>query len=128
MLANYLQKRKLFVQGTVTSAAGVFFDAFYLQDETGGIMAFNEVPESSLKEGDIVRVYGHIDTYEGDKEVIFGSFNSSVVKISEGEPLQPTMMSTADSNLDSNQGQFVKLVGEVKDASKSKDSSPILCD
>ncbi len=62
------------VEGTVTTGAGVFFDSFNLQDETGGIMAFKEVPDGSLKPGDKVRVYGHMKTFENNKEFEFTSF------------------------------------------------------
>ncbi|TXK80325.1 CehA/McbA family metallohydrolase [Paenibacillus sp. N3.4] len=54
------------VQGKVTSGAGVFYDAVYVQDETGGIMAFSEIPEGSLKVGDTIRAYGHIKIFENN--------------------------------------------------------------
>ncbi|PNB77223.1 hypothetical protein C1X30_29625, partial [Pseudomonas sp. FW305-BF6] len=46
------EDKEAVIEGTVTTAAGVFFDAFYVQDETGGIMAFKEAPEGSLEVGD----------------------------------------------------------------------------
>ncbi|KAB2333301.1 hypothetical protein F7731_15700 [Cytobacillus depressus] len=118
------EDKEVVVQGKVTSAAGVFFDAFYVQDETGGIMAFNEVPDNSLKEGDIVRVYGHIKTFENNLEVEFGNFNESVVKISSGEPLQPKVMTTKEATDDRNQGQLIKVKGKVKDNSNAETDSP----
>ena len=63
------------IEGTVTTGAGVFFDAFYVQDETGGIMAFQEVPADSLKPGDKVRIYGHIITFDNNKEIEFTSLS-----------------------------------------------------
>ncbi|MBU8880965.1 CehA/McbA family metallohydrolase [Bacillus sp. FJAT-29790] len=123
--ARHLPEDKdVVVQGKVTSAAGVFFDAFYVQDETGGIMAFNEVPDNSLQEGDIVRVYGHIKTFENNLEVEFGNFNESVVKVSSGEPLQPKTMTTKEATSDSNQGQLIKVAGKVKDNSQAEADSP----
>ncbi|TVX96512.1 S-layer homology domain-containing protein [Cohnella terricola] len=101
------------VQGTVTTAVNVFFDAAYVQDETGGIMAFNEIPEGSLKEGDIIRVYGHIKTFENNKEVEFDKFDNSIVKLGSGTPLEPKKVSTAESVSDAYQGQLVKVAGKV---------------
>ncbi|MFD2328564.1 S-layer homology domain-containing protein [Cohnella sp. GCM10020058] len=101
------------VQGTVTSAAGVFFDAFYLEDATGGIMAFNEVPENALKLGDVVRVYGHVKVFENNFELEFDGFDKSVVKVSAGAPKEPTQVSTAASVSSDNQGRLVKVTGAV---------------
>lgn len=101
------------VEGTVTTGAGVFFDAFYLQDDTGGIMAFQEVPEGSLQEGDKVRVYGHIKTFENNKELEFVSFDQDVIKIGSGEPVQPKVVKTGEATSDSNQGLLVKVKGLV---------------
>jgi uncharacterized protein YjdB len=101
------------VEGTVTTAAGVFYDAFYLQDETGGVMAFNEVPEGSLKLGDKVRVYGHIKIFENNTEVEFDTFANSVVKLGSGTPIEPTPLTTAQANAEENQGLLVKVVGKV---------------
>lgn len=102
------------VEGTVTTGAGVFFDAFYVQDETGGIMAFQEVPADSIKPGDKVRIYGHIITFDGNKEIEFTSFNQDVIKIGTGEPLQPKVVPTGEATAKSNQGLLVKVKGTVK--------------
>lgn len=102
------------IEGTVTTGAGVFFDAFYVQDETGGIMAFQEVPADSIKLGDKVRIYGHIITFDGNKEIEFTSFNQDVIKIATGEPLQPKVVPTGEATSDANQGLLVKVKGTVK--------------
>jgi uncharacterized protein YdeI (BOF family) len=101
------------VEGTVTTGAGVFFDAFYVQDETGGIMAFQEVPAGSIKPGDKVRIYGHIITFDGNKEIEFTSFDQDVIKIGTGEPLQPKVVPTVEATSDANQGLLVKVTGKV---------------
>ncbi|AZU60951.1 DUF4350 domain-containing protein [Neobacillus mesonae] len=101
------------VEGTVTTAAGVFFDAFYVQDDTGGIMAFLEVPEGSIKLGDKVRVYGHIKTFENNKELEFTSFTKDVIKLGSGEPLQPKLVPTGEATSAANQGLLVKVKGKV---------------
>lgn len=101
------------IEGTVTTGAGVFFDAFYVQDETGGIMAFQEVPADSIIPGDKVRIYGHIITFDGNKEIEFSSFNQDVIKIGTGEPLQPKLVPTGEATSDANQGLLVKVKGKV---------------
>ncbi|KMY51930.1 S-layer homology domain-containing protein [Peribacillus loiseleuriae] len=101
------------VEGTVTTGAGVFFDAFNLQDETGGIMAFQEVPEGSLKPGDKVRVYGHMKTFDNNKELEFIKFSHDVIKIGTGEPLQPKELTTGTATADENLGLLVKATGKV---------------
>ncbi|GGG60401.1 S-layer homology domain-containing protein [Paenibacillus radicis (ex Gao et al. 2016)] len=103
------------VEGKVTSAAGVFFDAFYIQDETGGIMAFNEVPADSLQLGDTVRVYGHVKIFENNLEIMFDNFDKNVLKLNK-EPeqaVQPKAIKTGQAASDNVQGLLVKLTGKV---------------
>jgi hypothetical protein len=101
------------IEGTVTTGAGVFFDAFYVQDETGGIMAFQEVPADSIKPGDKVRIYGHIITFDGNKEIEFTSFDQDVIKIGTGEPLPAKEVPTGEATSNANQGLLVKVKGKV---------------
>lgn len=114
------------VEGTVTTAAGVFFDAFYLQDDTGGIMAFQEVPAGSLKAGDKVRVYGHMKTFENNKELEFTSFALDVIKLESGSPILPKSVSTGQATTADNQGLLVKVKGKV--VSKFDENSYVIND
>ncbi|CAH2713611.1 hypothetical protein BACCIP111895_00747 [Neobacillus rhizosphaerae] len=114
------------VEGTVTTGAGVFFDAFNLQDETGGIMAFQEVPDGSLKAGDKVRVYGHMKTFDNNKELEFTNFSKDVIKIGTGEPLQPKVVPTGEATSATNQGLLVKVKGTV--VSKFDENSYVIND
>ncbi|WP_052353748.1 DUF4350 domain-containing protein [Neobacillus jeddahensis] len=114
------------VEGTVTTGAGVFFDAFYLQDDTGGIMAFQEVPEGTLQAGDKVRVYGHIKTFENNKELEFTTFTKDVIKLGSGDPVQPKQVSTGEATSTANQGSLVKVKGTV--VSKFDDNSYVIND
>ncbi|MCC3375441.1 S-layer homology domain-containing protein [Cohnella sp. REN36] len=116
---------EVLIQGQVTTAAGVFFDAAYVQDETGGIMAFNDVPEGTLKLGDVVRVYGHIKVFENNTEIEFDKFDNSIVKVSEGTPLAPKAVSTKDSISPAYQGQLVRVTGTV---TEMPDSNSIVVD
>ncbi|SFK99759.1 S-layer homology domain-containing protein [Paenibacillus sp. 1_12] len=101
------------IQGKVTTTA--FYDAVYVQDETGGIMAFNEVPAGSLVVGDTVRIYGHIKIFENNTELEFDKFDNSIVKIntSPGVPVEPKAVSTQDAYAEANQGQLLKVTGKV---------------
>jgi DNA/RNA endonuclease YhcR with UshA esterase domain len=114
------------IEGTVTTGAGVFFDAFYVQDETGGIMAFQEVPAGSIVPGDKVRIYGHIITFDNNKEIEFASFEQDVIKIGTGEPVQPKLVPTGEATSDANQGLLVKVKGKV--VSKFDDNSYVIND
>ncbi|WHY66375.1 lamin tail domain-containing protein [Neobacillus sp. SuZ13] len=114
------------VEGTVTTPAGNFFDAFYLQDATGGIMAFLEVPDGSLKLGDKVRVYGHIKTFENNKELEFTSFAKDVIKLGSSEPVQPKLVPTGEATSALNQGLLVKVKGKV--VSKYDENSYVIND
>ncbi|WP_421385528.1 cell wall-binding repeat-containing protein [Bacillus salacetis] len=115
------------VEGTVTSDTATFFDAFYIEDETGGIFAYKEIPdENALKLGDKVRVYGKIKMFEGDLELEFGSFEQDVIKIGEGEPVAPAEMTTSEAALEENQGELVKVTGKV--VSKYDEKSYVIND
>jgi 2',3'-cyclic-nucleotide 2'-phosphodiesterase (5'-nucleotidase family)/DNA/RNA endonuclease YhcR with UshA esterase domain len=114
------------IEGTVTTGAGVFFDAFYVQDETGGIMAFQEVPAGSIVPGDKVRIYGHIITFDNNKEIEFTSFEQDVIKIGTGEPVQPKLVPTGEATSDANQGLLVKVKGQV--VSKFDENSYVIND
>ncbi|MGE7611529.1 S-layer homology domain-containing protein [Paenibacillus sp. NPDC101420] len=102
------------VEGTVVTGSDIFFDAFYVQDASGGIMAFKEVPEKSLVEGDIVRIYGKTKLFENNYELEFDSFAMDVIKTGHTDPVQPLTLTTAQANLDSNQGLLVKVTGKVR--------------
>ena len=118
-----LEGTDIVVEGTVTTAAGVFFDAFYVQDGTGGIMAFNEVPKDSLQLGDTVRIYGHVKVFEQNVEIMFDNFNKNVLKLNKvpGQPLEPKRITTGAAKEEANQGVLVKLSGVVKRVSSIPD-------
>ncbi|WP_379154030.1 S-layer homology domain-containing protein [Paenibacillus sp. sgz5001063] len=101
------------IEGTVVTGSNIFFDAFYVQDATGGIMAFKEVPENTLVEGDTVRIYGQMKTFENNKELEFGSFASDVIKTGHTSPVEPRVLTTGQANLEANQGLLIKVKGKV---------------
>ena len=114
------------VEGKVTTGAGNFYDAFYLQDETGGVMAFHDVPEGALKPGDTVRVYGNLKTFENNKELEYTDFTKDVIILGHGDPVQPQLVTTGAANDDQNQGKLIKVKGKVIE--KYDDNSYVIDD
>ncbi|MBB6693430.1 S-layer homology domain-containing protein [Cohnella xylanilytica] len=100
-------------EGTVTSAAGTFFDAFYMQDSTGGIMVYKEVPAGALALGDTVRVYGHIKYFENNKELEFDAFAVDVIKTGSTTPVEPRPITTKQATEEDYEGQLVRVKGKV---------------
>ena len=89
-------------------------------------MAFQEVPEGSLKPGDKVRVYGHIKTFENNKELEFTNFSQDVIKIGSGTPIEPKEVKTGEATSQAYQGLLVKVKGQV--VSKFDDNSYVIND
>ncbi|MCP8967657.1 DUF4350 domain-containing protein [Ectobacillus ponti] len=114
------------VEGTVTTKAGTFYDAFYVQDASGGVMAFHDVPDGALELGDKVRIYGHIKIFENNVELEYTDFAKDVIKIGHGDPVQPKSVTTGEANAEGNQGMLVQVTGKVKE--KYDDNSYIIND
>ena len=104
---------KYTIEGVVTSNASgydkatAFFDCIYVQDETGGINCFPVAGE--FKIGDVVRVTGVTETYQGENELQV----SSIEKIGETTPVTPKTVTSTQINDGSVLGQLVTLNGYV---------------
>ena len=104
---------KYTIEGVVTSNASgydkatAFFDCIYVQDETGGINCFPVAGE--FKIGDVVRVTGVTDSYQGENELQV----SSIEKIGETTPVTPKTVTSTQINDGSVMGQLVTLKGFV---------------
>ena len=104
---------KYTIEGVVTSNASgydkatAFFDCIYVQDETGGINCFPVAGE--FKIGDVVRVTGVTETYQGENELQV----SSIEKIGETTPVTPRAVTSTQINDGSVLGQLVTLKGFV---------------
>ena len=102
---------KYTIEGVVTSNASgydkatAFFDCIYVQDETGGINCFPVAGE--FKIGDVVRVTGVTETYQGENELQV----SSIEKIGETTPARA--VTSTQINDGSVLGQLVTLNGYV---------------
>ena len=104
---------KYTIEGVVTSNASgydkatAFFDCIYVQDETGGINCFPVAGE--FKIGDVVRITGVTETYQGENELQV----SSIEKIGETTPVTPRTVTSTQINDGSVLGQLVTLKGFV---------------
>ncbi|HBL63265.1 MAG TPA: hypothetical protein DGS89_07525 [Oscillibacter sp.] len=104
---------KYTIEGIVTSNASgydkatAFFDCIYVQDETGGINCFPVAGD--FKIGDVVRVTGVTETYQGENELQV----SSIEKIGETTPVTPRAVTSTQINDGSVLGQLVTLNGYV---------------
>ena len=104
---------KYTIEGVVTSNASgydkatAFFDCIYVQDETGGINCFPVAGE--FKIGDVVRITGVTDSYQGENELQV----SSIEKIGETTPVTPKTVTSTQINDGSVLGQLVTLNGYV---------------
>ncbi len=104
---------KYTIEGVVTSNASgydkatAFFDCIYVQDETGGINCFPVAGE--FKIGDVVRITGVTDSYQGENELQV----SSIEKIGETTPVTPKVVTSTQINDGSVMGQLVTLKGFV---------------
>ena len=102
------------IEGVVTSNASgydkdtAFFDCIYVQDDTGGICCFPVAGE--FKAGDVVRITGVTDFYQGEAELQV----RSIEKISEGEAPEPKTVSASQVNDRSVTGELVTVKGRVR--------------
>lgn len=106
--------RVFVVEGYVTSgttnANTSFFDAIYVQDETGGITVF-PYAQSGLAIGTKVRIMGYTDAYQGDKEIQIISLK---ILDEEAHVYAPRELSTADAcDYETYGGHLIKTKGKV---------------
>ena len=105
---------KYTIEGVVTSNASgydkdtAFFDCIYVQDATGGVCCFPVADKFQI--GDKVRVTGTTHFYQGEMELQV----TSIEKIGDGEPVQPTEATAAQINDGSVRGSLVTLRGTVQ--------------
>ena len=92
-----------------------FFDCIYVQDATGGINCFPVAGEFKL--GDVVRVTGTTDSYQGEPELQV----IEIEKVGETEPIEPVLITTAQLNDRSAEGKLVTIKGSVTAVTMSND-------
>ena len=105
---------KYTIEGVVTSNASgydketAFFDCIYLQDGTAGINAFPVA--GNYKIGDKVRITGTTSSYQGERQIAV----TSIELISEGNTVEPTVITASQLNDGSVLGSLVTLSGTVE--------------
>lgn len=113
------------IEGYVTAGTAnentTFFDAIYVQDETGGITVF-PYSESGLALGTKLRITGYTDAYQGDIEIQIISCEI----LDEVNVIEPEQVSNADAmNYDKNGGQLLKVQGVVTEVIYSSDGKGV---
>jgi hypothetical protein len=109
--------RLVWVEGSVTAAYGTFFDVLYVQDDTGGVTVFAPVTgeggSGAFDLGDVVRVVGRVEQYQGDTEVEVSWDLEQVQIIGSGPTPDPLRLSTHDAALEANEGWLIWTFGKV---------------
>ena len=104
---------KYTIEGIVTSNASgydkdtAFFDCIYVQDGTAGINCFPVA--GNFKIGDKVRISGTTSSYQGERQLAV----SSIEKIGEETPVQPTVVTSKQINDGSVLGSLVTVKGVI---------------
>ena len=104
---------KYTIEGIVTSNASgydkdtAFFDCIYVQDDTAGINCFPVA--GNFKIGDKVRISGTTSSYQGERQLAV----SSIEKIGEETPVQPTVVTSKQINDGSVLGSLVTVKGVI---------------
>ena len=108
------------VEGIVTAGSeqpSAFFDAIYLQDETGGINIFPVANGSGIKVGQKIRVVGHLDSYQGDMELKIGSgVEGYTILDNTFKLIQPLELTAGQAmNYSQTGGKLVAVTGRISD-------------
>ena len=104
---------KYTIEGIVTSNASgydkdtAFFDCIYVQDVTAGINCFPVA--GNFKIGDKVRISGTTSSYQGERQLAV----SSIEKIGDETPVQPTVVTSKQINDGSVLGSLVTVKGVI---------------
>jgi hypothetical protein len=112
---NHATLNRLFViEGYVTSGTTnpntTFFDAIYVQDATGGIVAFPYATEG-LAIGTKVRIIGYTDAYQGNREI---QILSLTALDAPAVVYAPQALTTRDAmDYEQNGGKLVSVTGQV---------------
>lgn len=104
------------IEGYVTAGNNnpdtTFFDAIYVQDETGGttVFPFSDT-DGTVEIGTKVRIIGFVDEYQGDREI---QVISAKVLDSEKHVYAPKAVTTKDAmDYENNGGSLLQVTGTV---------------
>ncbi len=111
-------KSAITLVGRITVQPGAFSPRIlYLQDDSGGIMAYlrrGEYPP--LKPGDRVQAQGALKSYHGQRELVIPDA-SRVTLLGPGAPPAPTFLRTGQVN-DAVMGRLLRVAGRVQNVQK----------
>ncbi|MCG8499397.1 MAG: CehA/McbA family metallohydrolase, partial [Firmicutes bacterium] len=93
------------VQGYVTCTDG---GKVFIEDETAGINLYNQIDETSFREGDLVKVTGSISEYKGLKQM-----KDYTVEVSESKNTMPTphILTSLNQNWEDYESELVLVKG-----------------
>ena len=100
-----------------------FFDAMYLQDETGGITVFPITEDGNIQIGTKMEIVGSLEHYQGDLEIQVISY-----KILDEEPYvyAPEKVSNKEAmDYEKNGGKLLQIEGEVVEVAYAKDGEGV---
>ena len=100
-----------------------FFDAMYLQDETGGITVFPIAEDGNIQIGTKMEIVGSLEHYQGDLEIQVISY-----KILDEEPYiyAPEKVSNKEAmDYKKNGGKLLQVEGEVVEVKYTKDGTGV---
>ncbi len=111
------------IRGYVTAGTdnefNTFFDAIYVQDETGGTTVF-PFSLSGVALGTPIEILGYVDEYQGDKEIQVMSYT---ILNDEPNVIAPEKMSNKDAmDYSTNGGELIQVEGEVVEVTASGES------
>ncbi len=89
-------------KGTITSISGNGTKTAYIQDATAAIVVYGSFTAAV---GDEIRVSGTLTTYQGLMEIT----NPTVTVISQGNTIDPELMTIAEINASTNQGWYIRV-------------------
>ena len=103
-------------KGTITSISGNGTKTAYIQDATAAIVVYGSFTAAV---GDEIRVSGTLTTYQGLMEIT----NPTVTVISQGNTIDPELMTIAEINASTNQGWYIRVEDATVTAISSQNTT-----
>ncbi len=109
------------VKGTATVDEEVFFDVIYIQDETSGISLYGSYQDNQADvfEGTEVIATGKIEAFEGEIEIQYDDYATSVLYIGFDEKVTPKVVSTRDAMDIKYTGRLIKTSGTITEINET---------
>lgn len=109
------------VKGTATVDEETFFDVIYIQDDTSGISLYGSYQDNpaDVLEGTEVIATGKIKEFEGEMEIQYDDYDTSVLYVGFDEKIAPKELSTKEAMDTSYTGTLVSTMGEITEINES---------